>query len=110
VAGGLGGCGQQRVYDRQVLARETFTVDSPYAVMDTPAVAAARADRQMLGQGPGWWTQRHNDRLSLREGPQPGEIVIYEVEVYDRQYSTDEHIHDSYRERTRSYRTGQYVR
>jgi hypothetical protein len=107
----LGGCERHvAAYNRQTLSRETFTVNSPYAVVDTAPLAAAEADRVMLGQGPGGWNYRADGRLAVGAHGPKGEIVTYEIEVRDYQRSTEDRVHDHYNQITRSYRVGQYVR
>ena len=106
----LGGCEKQIAYNQQTLEHETFTVNSPYAVLDTPPLASAAQDRVMLGQGPGAWYGRHDGRLAVGANQPKGEIVTYEIQVRDYQHSTEDRVHDHYQQTTRSYRVGQYVR
>lgn len=104
------GCEKHVAYNQQTLSQETFTVNSPYAVLNAPTLAVAESDRRMLGQGPGGWEYRNDGRLAVGADQPKGEIVIYEIRVRDDQHSTQGRVHDHYNQTSRSYRIGQYVR
>lgn len=92
----LAGC--QGTYDQAVLRGETFTVNSPYVVLDTPEVVKHRTTTtQVASAGQPWWMSRNDGRLNVRPGSNIAGYSENTVVTRDRQYSTDEHIHDSYR-------------
>jgi len=80
-------------YNRQLIVQETFTVNSPYAVMDSPRLAAMKAENPPPADADAWWFNRHDGRLGVgRPADGPAEIVAYEILMRDRQRSNPRRI------------------
>jgi len=107
----LGGCGVR--YDRPRVAAETYTVNAPHAVVDSPQVIAARANRPPTAadvptneSGQPWWTTRNDDRLTVRPGSDEVDVTAYTIHIRDRQYWSGDHAHNTYRREFRSATRG----
>ncbi len=90
----LVGC--QGTYDPAVLRGETFTINSPYVVLDSPELVKHRTTAVASAEQP-WWMTRNDARLNVRPGSNIAGFSENTVVTRDRQYNTDESIHDSYR-------------
>ena len=119
--------------------RETYTVNPPGLVFDTPAMQAAKAEatkRQVPGTrgaaavprsaavpgpgaGPGsragagrqaWWRARNDAHLAVRAGHRAAEVTDYVVYRMDRQTIFDDRVHDHHHRVSYSRTTGRVVR
>lgn len=115
LAASLGGCATQR-YDRQMVAAETYTINAPQTVFDSPQTIAARANRPPTAadvptndRGQPWWTTRNDDRLAVRPGSDEVDVTAYSVYVRDRQYWSGDHARNTYRREFRSATRGLLV-
>ena len=83
------------------LSGETYTQYPPQAVLDTPELAAYQqrraqwADEGRVTDEP-WWTSRNDERLNLRPGSNAASVTDSLIYVYDRQYSSGNHISNTY--------------
>lgn len=107
----LAGCA---TYDRQVVRGETFTINAPHAVLDSPEVVRLRTERPPTAsavatndRGEPWWATRNDDRLAVRPGANQVRYQAYQIHVRDRQYSHDGKINNTYRREVRSFEHGQ---
>ena len=101
----LTGCGSSP-YDQAVLRGETFTINSPYVVLDTDELAEKRAELTTDGQRP-WWMTRNDGKLNIRPHGNVASATTYVIRVDDYQHNTDERVHDSYRRHFQGYTYGQ---
>jgi len=111
----LSGCATAEYHPRMVAA-ETYTVNPPQAVFDSPPVVAGRQQRSSLAvdvptndQGQPWWTTRNDDRLAVRPGSSQVRVTRYQIHVRDRQYSYGDQVHNYYRREFHSHTAGQLV-
>lgn len=111
------GC-QSRVYDASVVARETYTVNSPYQVFNTPAVTQKLADQR--AEHPDdptqahsalpeqtWYARRHDASLNVRQPQVTAEDSYFIIKTRDHYYSTPYGVFDYHRRHTRTGRRGE---
>jgi hypothetical protein len=109
---GLGGCAtepQPVEWNRQALADEPFTVNSPALVVGHAAAWRAEPSTDPAYPSP-WWVNRNDDRLGLRTGPADPVDEVYDIYTYDRQATSGDRIHDHYHRSYRSTRFGRIYR
>lgn len=112
VFGLTAGCQQQgpvRAYDAQALRYESFTVNAPALVLDSPAQVAQRLDSGELEEMP-WWVSRNDSRLNVQGGEPRGEVVDYAITIDNRQRSFGDRHHDIHRRSAQSAVYGRIVR
>ena len=108
---GLVGCVGQGAYDRHVLAGETFTINSPQVVVDSPLVQQARiaGGRADLPDGP-WWADRNDSWLNVRRNEPRGETIHYVIHTEDRVQTFGNRTYDVHRQVMYSSRYGKIER
>lgn len=101
----LSGCGQQAPLRADQVTREGYTANSPYIVMDSPAL---QQGKQAWGAPPPgrtpWWTVRNDEHLNIRRNPTP-QAEGYRIYTRDLQSTHGDHIHDHYRRRSYTIQT-----
>ncbi len=110
--GTLAGCASTARYDHRALHGETFTVNSPQAVLDSPLVHQARQARTG-GFDPGtaaWWDRRNDAYLNVRRNQPRGETVFYVIHTENRLQSFGNRTFDVHRQITYSSRYGRIDR
>ncbi len=98
--------GCSSTYDQAVLRGETFTINSPYVVLDTDELTEARANTKTPSSSP-WWMTRNDHRLNIRPDGNAATATTYVIRVDDYQRHTDEKVHDYYRRHFQGYTYGQ---
>ena len=101
----LGGCATEYEYDTTKLNSESFTVNSPYAVLDAPAMRYTAQDAADPEATP-WWHSRNDGRLNLRTAQSSYDATDYAVSVQDQQRTSTDQVHDTYYRTTYTYRRG----
>lgn len=101
----LAGC-----YNQRIVSQETFTRNSPYAVLDTPRLRQLKAEAPPPPPDRAWWFSRNNDRLSVNNGPRPVEIIDYQIRIRDYERSSPGRVHNHVNRTTYSTRYGRIVR
>ena len=104
-AAALGGCATEYEYDTAKLKSESFTVTSPYVVLDGPAMRYAAHDDAEAEAMP-WWHSRNDARLNLRTAQSSYDATDYAVSVQDQQRTSTDQVNDTYYRTTYMYRRG----
>lgn len=99
---------QERVYDLQAIAAETYTVRSPSQVMPGMLVSDPEPDGDQAGALP-WWHNRNDSRLGIRQHPKPLQVTETVTYTDDQQNTYSTFQSDYYRRYSRTIRYGQVV-
>jgi hypothetical protein len=109
-------CEHARVYDWEAVRQESYTSHSPAVVMGADrgeSLQASIVEGEATGVGgaaPGWWLNRNDARLSVRNGYRYPEVEGYVIYTYDRQQQYGGRVYDNYYRNTYSTRVGEVVR
>lgn len=96
-------------YSPAAIQHETYTVNSPHVVLDTPPVLAHRlkqADSTGGTAGQPWWMTRNDGRLNIRPGSNVARYRLDVVEVRDYQRTSENDVNDFHRRRVTSVQIG----
>lgn len=97
-------------YNQRITSQDTFTRNSPYAVLDTPRLRQLKSEAPPPPADQAWWSSRNDYRLSVNNGPRPVEIIDYQIRVRDYERSSPGRVRHNVNRTTYSTRYGRIVR